>query len=215
MTHTKKTSLTVEAEYDPAATDPEGLACAMDRLLKTALSTPGIMDEYNNPGVGEFFVAPETSVPPEPKVVLNISGGVLQDVFSSDPAIAVTLVDWDTDGSARSDDGVVEISNERGGTQLAAVAECPVSPLADLAGTKTEAALKAAGLDWATDDADDNRCECEEAGFFCSGVPGILAHLENGRLPEGAKVNRCDLCRRYPSDEAAFEKLRKLGLVPP
>ncbi len=59
------------------------------------------------------------------------------------------------------------------------------------------------------------RCECEKPGFFCSGVPGILAHMENGRLAEGAQVNRCDLCQRYPSDEAAFEKLRELGRVPP
>ena len=86
-----KTTLTVEIDYDPAMTDPEGLACAMDRLLETALSTPGILDEYGNPKVGEFFVAKETA-PPAPKVVLNISGGVLQDVFGSDPAITVVLV---------------------------------------------------------------------------------------------------------------------------
>jgi hypothetical protein len=59
------------------------------------------------------------------------------------------------------------------------------------------------------------RCDCEEPGFFCSGVPGIVAHLENGRLPAGAKVERCDLCRRYDSDEAALQKLKELGHVPP
>ena len=60
---TQKTTLTVEIEYNPRKTDPEGLACAMDRLLETALSTPDIMDEYGNPTVGEFFVAKETAVP--------------------------------------------------------------------------------------------------------------------------------------------------------
>ena len=30
---TMKTTLTVEVEYNPRKTDPEGLACAMDRLL--------------------------------------------------------------------------------------------------------------------------------------------------------------------------------------
>jgi hypothetical protein len=60
----------------------------------------------------------------------------------------------------------------------------------------------------------DTRCDCEEPGFFCSGVPGILAHMQNGRLAEGAQVNRCDLCQRYPSDEAAFERLRELGHGP-
>jgi len=55
------------------------------------------------------------------------------------------------------------------------------------------------------------RCECEEPGYFCSGIPGILAHLENGHLPEGAVVERCGLCCRYPSDAAALEKLREIG----
>jgi len=56
-------------------------------------------------------------------------------------------------------------------------------------------------------------CECEEPGHFCSGIPGILAHLENGCLPEGAQVERCGLCCRYPSDAAALDKLQELGLA--
>jgi hypothetical protein len=52
-----RTTLTVDIKYDPELTDPEGLASAMDRLLETALSTPGIMEEYGDPKVGEFFVA--------------------------------------------------------------------------------------------------------------------------------------------------------------
>jgi hypothetical protein len=61
-----KTTLTVDIEYDPELTDPEGLASAMDRLLETALSTPGIMDEYANPKVGEFFVASMAGDRPPP-----------------------------------------------------------------------------------------------------------------------------------------------------
>jgi hypothetical protein len=53
----KTTQLTVEVEYNPQFTDPEGLACALDRLLETALSTPGIMEDYGEPTVREFFVA--------------------------------------------------------------------------------------------------------------------------------------------------------------
>jgi len=120
-----KTTLTVEIDYDPAMTDGEGLACAMDRLLETALSTPGILEDYGNPKVSEFFVAKETAAQ---MIVLSISGGVLQDVFSSDPAISVVLADWDTDGCTSSEEGVVEIPDGRGGTQLAAVAEYPVAP---------------------------------------------------------------------------------------
>jgi hypothetical protein len=66
------------------------------------------------------------------------------------------------------------------------------------------------GIDCLLVDEDHTRCECEKAGFFYSGIPGILAHMENGRLAKGAKVNRCDLCQRYPSDEMALEKLREL-----
>ena len=139
--------MTVEVEYNPRKTDPEGLACAMDRLLETALSIPEVMDEYGNPTISEFFVAKETVATPAPKVVLNMGGGLVQEVFASDPAITVALVDWDTEGCDPSDNGIVEIPDGRGGTQLAHVAECPVEPLEQLAGTETEAALKAAGLD--------------------------------------------------------------------
>jgi hypothetical protein len=56
-----KTTLVVEIDYDPAITDPEGLACAMDRLLETALSTPGLLEEYGEPAIGEFFVLKTTT----------------------------------------------------------------------------------------------------------------------------------------------------------
>jgi hypothetical protein len=151
-----KTTLTVEIEYDPQQTDPEGLACAMDRLLETALSIPEVMDEYGSPTIGEFFVAKQTAAIPAPKVVLNMGGGLVQEVFASDPAITVALVDWDTEGCDPSDNGIVEIPDDRGGTQLAHVAECPVEPLDQLAGTETETALKAAGLDL-TQPADSDR----------------------------------------------------------
>jgi len=300
---TKKTTLTVELEYDSAKTDPEGLASAMDRLLKTALSTPDILEEYGNPKVGEYFVASKTTAPPKPRIVLSISGGVLQEVFASDPTTEAVLVDWDAEGAAPSDRGIVEVPDRRTSTKLVAVREYPVLPWKDLPGTEADTALKAAGLDWSVEagiatetqeviglkpyllhmdgplfrnqrqlllklvdamergkpcsplseddrnlfagivelldsladqahdrhgidcllnDADENvaskddaRCECESPGFFHSGVPGILAHMENGRLAKGAVVERCDLCRRYPSDEAAAKKLRELGHEPP
>ena len=56
-------------------------------------------------------------------------------------------------------------------------------------------------------------CDCQLPGEFCSGVPGILAKVENCRLVLGGKVERCDLCQRYPSDQAAYEKLAELGMV--
>ena len=56
-------------------------------------------------------------------------------------------------------------------------------------------------------------CDCQMPGPFQSGVSGILAQMEHSRLAPGAKVERCDQCRRYPSDEAARQKLADMGLL--
>lgn len=182
-----KTTLTVEIEYDPQKTDPESLACAMDRLLETALSIPEVMDEYGNPNIGEFFVAKQTPVMPAPKVVLNLSGGVVQEVFASDPAITVALVDWDTEGSDPSDNGMVEIPDDRGGTQLAHVAECPLEPLGQLAGTETEAALKAAGLD-VTQTTTPDRTAAHTIKLPCYGIAVTLARKNRAEEPGSGSI---------------------------
>lgn len=57
-------------------------------------------------------------------------------------------------------------------------------------------------------------CDCQLPGMFFSGVPGILAQVENGRLVAGAKVERCDQCQRFESDEAARQHLVELGIAP-
>ena len=72
-----KTTLTLEIEYDPTKTDPEGLASAFDRLLETALSTPGIMEEYGDPKAGEFLVAAVS--PLEAAYDLQIDGQLLHN----------------------------------------------------------------------------------------------------------------------------------------
>ncbi len=69
-----KSTLTIDVEYDPDITDDESVACALDRLMETALSTPGILDEYGGPRVGEFFIARPASKnqqPPAPPVVAD------------------------------------------------------------------------------------------------------------------------------------------------
>ena len=66
------------------------------------------------------------------------------------------------------------------------------------------------------DTADDHGgglCDCQREGPFCSGIPGILARVIDGQVVAGTKVERCDVCRIYPSDQAALEKLRDLGMV--
>ena len=143
-----KTTLIVDIEYNPELTDPEGLASAMDRLIETALSTPGIMEEYGNPRVDEFFVAADGSRPkPGLTVVVEIAGGVLQEAYSSDPAVQLVLVDWDTEGSMPDNDaGIVEITDEDGQTELAHVAEYPTVSIDQLTGTNAGRALERAGI---------------------------------------------------------------------
>jgi hypothetical protein len=124
-----KTQLTLAVEYNPDVTDPESLATALDRLLTTACSTPGILEECGSPTIGAVFVVP----PSEP-----------------DPG------------------------------------NSPTAP-----------------------------CECEAPGFFHSGVPGILAHRDDaGHVAPDSRVERCDLCRRYPNDAAAQARLVELGMMP-
>lgn len=68
--------------------------------------------------------------------------------------------------------------------------------------------------DGPTEPDDDEPCACEQSGAFCSGVPGILAQVKDGKLVSGTTVERCDVCGRYTSDNAALEKLHELGMVP-
>jgi hypothetical protein len=69
--------------------------------------------------------------------------------------------------------------------------------------------------DESVDDDSEQRCDCELPGAFCSGIPGILAQIKEGRLIGGTRVERCDLCQRYESDEAALARLVELGMAPP
>lgn len=57
------------------------------------------------------------------------------------------------------------------------------------------------------------KCECESPGPFFSGIPGILAAVNNGQLVPGAVAERCDQCERYPSDDAALKHLIALGIA--
>ena len=54
-----KSKFVVEVEYDPAITDPESLASALDTLVETATSTPGILGDCGDPAIGEFIPVEE------------------------------------------------------------------------------------------------------------------------------------------------------------
>ena len=51
-----KARLYLGVEFDENKTDAESVATALDRVLETGMSTPGVLDEYGNPSAGEFFV---------------------------------------------------------------------------------------------------------------------------------------------------------------
>ena len=55
------------------------------------------------------------------------------------------------------------------------------------------------------------RCDCELPGDFSSGVPGVLARMEGGRLHPEAVVELCDQCCRFESDAAARSRLVEFG----
>ncbi len=311
-----RTTLTVDIDYDPDVTDPETLASATDRLLETALSTPGIMDEYANPRFGEFFVMgsrqyavyylatnelmtetygrftrrdvaqqcvdeadsriaddliivsilgiPDTANCDEPddgrdepiddllakaeaagletadldEIVHELTSSIAADVNNEGMAgqlrylidqmgvqgvtqqldrLAKELSKAETTESTAMNDSKHDYELRIDGPLLAKQRRW----LLDLADKTTGHGREhlegvVALLDEIADQAhdrygidcllkpdadepkdsrpdDDCRCHCELQGHFNSGIPGILAHLENGHLPEGAKVERCDL----------------------
>lgn len=57
---TEQATLYLHVRFNPKMTDAEGLAVAMDTLLETAMSTPGIMDDYGEVSVTEHLVMPAT-----------------------------------------------------------------------------------------------------------------------------------------------------------
>jgi len=139
-----KTTLTLDVTYDDEVTDPEAIASAADRLMETVLSTPGIMEEYANPRFGEFFVArtANNSPPARPTVVVEVSGGVLQEAYANS-AVQLVLVDWDSEGCEPAADNDIFAA----GGKAVYVTEISVAPIDEIVGKDAEKALEAAGMD--------------------------------------------------------------------
>jgi len=177
-----KAQLTIDVEYNPSVTDPEALATAMDRLLETACSTPGILDEYGDPTLGEFLVARAGLCSP-PTVVLNVSGGLVQDVFCAPHGTRVVLVDWDTEGRDAASQGVFLVETEPGHGHYVFAAEIPTTPLDQLAGTDIDRALLAAGIDVDADpaivvpDKTIGTWKCDECGWTVAVSYAQLAEI--------------------------------------
>ena len=78
-------------------------------------------------------------------IVINVYGGLVQDVFAFDPNIEVTLVDWDVAGADADHPDVVSIVDRLGRNRPAYVASLSVHSSQKLDGTEVAAALAAAG----------------------------------------------------------------------
>lgn len=81
---------------------------------------------------------------PHPQIIVNVFGGIAQDVYCSDPDAQVTIVDWDSEWSSTDDPALVEIVIDGNRRQYALVATYSARPFSDLAGSDIEATLEAA-----------------------------------------------------------------------
>ena len=77
----------------------------------------------------------------QPEIVINLQGGVVQEVFCSGPLVELTVVDWDAEPG---DEGVTEVVHH-GETLRANVVHPIILPLHRLAGSEIEAVIEAAG----------------------------------------------------------------------
>lgn len=76
-----------------------------------------------------------------PQIVVNVHGGIVQDVFASIPDLHVVVVDWDTE---RLDSPALVDEPFGVRTCSASVVALPPVPLEELAGSDVEQAIDAA-----------------------------------------------------------------------
>jgi hypothetical protein len=79
-----------------------------------------------------------------PTVVISVYGGVVQDVFCSEPRAVATVVDWDAEGTDSSSAGYVSVYDNFGHESPAIVSRCQAEPLSAMKNTPIKAALKRA-----------------------------------------------------------------------
>ena len=81
---------------------------------------------------------------PTSQLVINVYGGLVQEVFSSDPDLEVLLVDWDLEPAEAAHPSVVHVLVEGRHSQPAYVTPLSVQTLAALQGTQVAAAIDVA-----------------------------------------------------------------------
>jgi hypothetical protein len=80
---------------------------------------------------------------PSLQLVINVYGGLVQEVFCSDPEIEVLLVDWDVEPEDAEHPSIVHVPADDRRSQLAYVAPLAVQALDALPGTQVAAAIDA------------------------------------------------------------------------
>lgn len=81
------------------------------------------------------------------QIVINVAGGIVQDIFCSDSAAEATVVDWDIETWSPDEPGIVLVRDFLVRERLAHVGRRAVQPMLDLAGTDVEAAIEEANFD--------------------------------------------------------------------
>jgi hypothetical protein len=76
------------------------------------------------------------------QIVINMNGGLVQDVFRSVPGIQVLVVDWDVEGACSDEPGIVDVPLPDGPCRTC-VNDFPLTPMNEVAGTDVEAAVGA------------------------------------------------------------------------
>lgn len=74
------------------------------------------------------------------KIVIEINGGVVQEVYADDPAVTVVVVDWDTEGSEPGGGNYV-VKDDMGKEHLAHAAVIKATPI-DMLPVETIAAAE-------------------------------------------------------------------------
>jgi hypothetical protein len=47
-----------------------------------------------------------------PRVIVEVRGGVVQEIYADDPSIEVVLLDWDTEGCDPAHDGLAKVDDD-------------------------------------------------------------------------------------------------------
>lgn len=78
------------------------------------------------------------------KIVVEVNGGVVQEIYSDDPAVTVVVVDWDTEGNV-ADHNTHVVLDELDNEFLAHAVVVEVTPL-EMLPLETRAAAEAAQM---------------------------------------------------------------------